>query len=181
MKLADWKWSKPGSAMSALGQKRTSRHLQPMSDLPPIADIGTSPSGRGWPSRLPRRLNQFLDFKIGVHKDVIKVFFADDAAYPNAPISLELSPKPRALAGCPCGRSTMKNEEQWSWGCLSDMPPKLCFLPPAVFCSRASHTTHTQSGDWNGCVQARCVFGSRICVCDAFFNDCADSSAIGRT
>ena len=27
--------------MSALGQKQTSRHLQPMSALPPIADIGT--------------------------------------------------------------------------------------------------------------------------------------------
>src|SRR6516225_4659996 len=29
--------------MSALGQKQTSRHLQPMSALPPIADIGTQP------------------------------------------------------------------------------------------------------------------------------------------
>jgi len=28
-------------AMSALGQKQTSRHLQPMSALPPKADIGT--------------------------------------------------------------------------------------------------------------------------------------------
>src|SRR5262249_17910738 len=28
--------------MSALGQKRTSRHLQPMSALPPIADIADS-------------------------------------------------------------------------------------------------------------------------------------------
>jgi len=27
--------------MSALGQKQTSRHLQPMSALPPKADIGT--------------------------------------------------------------------------------------------------------------------------------------------
>jgi len=30
--------------MSALGQKQTSRQLQPMSALPPIADIGTQPS-----------------------------------------------------------------------------------------------------------------------------------------
>src|SRR5262249_24395754 len=29
--------------MSALGQKQTSRHLQPMSALPPKADIGTQP------------------------------------------------------------------------------------------------------------------------------------------
>jgi hypothetical protein len=29
--------------MSALGQKQTSRHLQSMSALPPIADIGTQP------------------------------------------------------------------------------------------------------------------------------------------
>ena len=31
----------PEPLMSALGQKQTSRHLQPMSALPPIADIGT--------------------------------------------------------------------------------------------------------------------------------------------
>src|SRR6516165_5856802 len=30
-----------GLLMSALGQKQTSRHLQPMSALPPKADIGT--------------------------------------------------------------------------------------------------------------------------------------------
>src|SRR6516225_5936515 len=30
-----------GSLMSALGQKQTLRHLQPMSALPPKADIGT--------------------------------------------------------------------------------------------------------------------------------------------
>jgi hypothetical protein len=33
--------SKSASAMSALGQKQTSRHLQSMSALPPKADIGT--------------------------------------------------------------------------------------------------------------------------------------------
>src|SRR6516165_5691755 len=31
----------PQDRMSALGQKRTSRHLQPMSALPPKADVGT--------------------------------------------------------------------------------------------------------------------------------------------
>jgi hypothetical protein len=33
--------SNPEPLMSALGQKQTSRHLQPMSALPPKADIGT--------------------------------------------------------------------------------------------------------------------------------------------
>ena len=33
--------SNPDPPMSALGQKQTSRHLQPMSALPPKADIGT--------------------------------------------------------------------------------------------------------------------------------------------
>src|SRR3974377_1598773 len=33
--------SNPQPLMSALGQKQTSRHLQPMSALPPKADIGT--------------------------------------------------------------------------------------------------------------------------------------------
>ena len=32
----------PQDRMSALGQKQTSRHLQPMSALPPIADIADS-------------------------------------------------------------------------------------------------------------------------------------------
>src|SRR5262249_48507636 len=36
--------SNPEPLMSGLGQKQTSRHLQPMSALPPKADIGTWPS-----------------------------------------------------------------------------------------------------------------------------------------
>src|SRR6516225_4967974 len=35
--------SNPEPLMSALGQKQTLRHLQPMSALPPKADIGTQP------------------------------------------------------------------------------------------------------------------------------------------
>src|SRR5262249_54219901 len=35
--------SSSSEPMSALGQKQTSRHLQPMSALPPKADIGTQP------------------------------------------------------------------------------------------------------------------------------------------
>jgi hypothetical protein len=37
------RYTKRTARMSALGQKQTSRHLQPMSALPPKADIGTQP------------------------------------------------------------------------------------------------------------------------------------------
>jgi len=41
--LTNAPWPPATRPMSALGQKQTSRHLQPMSALPPIADIGTKP------------------------------------------------------------------------------------------------------------------------------------------
>ena len=39
--LTNAPWPPATRPMSALGQKQTSRHLQPMSALPPKADIGT--------------------------------------------------------------------------------------------------------------------------------------------
>src|SRR5215469_8440783 len=49
--------------MSALGQKQTSRHLQPMSALPPKADIGT----QSWNVRfVPKAdISQLLDQVVG--------------------------------------------------------------------------------------------------------------------
>ena len=81
--------SKFRSPMSALGQKQTSRHFQPMSALPPKADIGTrSRNVRFW------------------HK-------ADITERDLTTSSLQVSLSKTASSQCRCGRSSCLISINW--------------------------------------------------------------------
>jgi len=98
---------------------------------------------------LAAHFNQFLNFKRRWQSRCGKAPFVDGTpAIFNWPSPPKSTQNPRALAH-PRGRSTMKNEAQGSWGCLSDMPPNFCSLSPAVSYSRASHITHIRSGEFS--------------------------------
>jgi hypothetical protein len=62
-------------------------------------------------------------------------------------------PKQRVLALTRAG-STMRQEQAVVYFIRLAIrhAPEILFLVAAVFCLRASHTMHTQSGDWDGCV-----------------------------
>src|SRR5262249_19288180 len=76
-----------GSPMSALGQKQTSRHLQPMSALHPKADIGTQlrnvrfvPKADSCTAAILSLFDHLVDEPRQPYRSVIRIFARDRSA-----------------------------------------------------------------------------------------------------